>query len=66
MLHSSSEDDDDGTFRPVSILQYENSLQQVIIFIHNLKDFVGSCRSALWSLSVGRIGLIGRGIEKLI
>jgi len=28
MLHSSSEDDDDGTFKPVSILQYENSLQQ--------------------------------------
>ncbi|XP_065065756.1 serine/threonine-protein phosphatase 6 regulatory subunit 3-like isoform X2 [Rhopilema esculentum] len=29
MMHSSSEDDDDGTFKSVPILQYENSLQQV-------------------------------------
>eukprot|EP00795_Rhopilema_esculentum_P005269 gene5269-418_t len=28
MMHSSSEDDDDGTFKSVPILQYENSLQQ--------------------------------------
>lgn len=38
MLHSSSEDDDDGNFKSVSILQYENSLQQVRNWILYLNE----------------------------
>ena len=41
MLHSSSEDDDDGTFKSVSILQYENSLQQVTLFFCEVRYLSG-------------------------